>query len=57
MKKSQLAGTPIMYIITILVVALIFMFGYKYLTQTTDNIEKINLELLKKSIKEDINEI
>lgn len=51
--KSQI-GNAFIYIFSAVVIGLILIFGYKYLTRTQEAFEKTELELLKKELSSDI---
>jgi len=56
-KRGQLSGNVFIYIFAIIVVALILILGYKYISSTKENIVKTDLILLKNKLSSDIETI
>ena len=56
-KNSQLMGNVFIYLFSLIVIALILVMGYKYISGTKDTMAKTDLALLKNDIISDIKAI
>ncbi|MCH8003032.1 MAG: hypothetical protein IH934_00235 [Nanoarchaeota archaeon] len=56
-KRGQLSGNVFIYIFAVVVIALILILGYKYISGTKENIVKTDLILLKNRLTSDIRAI
>src|SRR3989338_10385323 len=56
-KNSQLMGNVFIYLFSLIVIALILVMGYKYISGTKDTMEKTSLALSKNNIISDIKAI
>ncbi len=56
-KRSQLMGNVFVYLFSLIVIALILIMGYKYISGTKDTMAKTDLALLKNNIISDIKAI
>ena len=56
-KKSQLTGNIFIYLFSLIVIVLILIMGYKYISGTKDTMAKTELALLKNNLISDIKEI
>jgi len=56
-KRGQISGNVFIYIFAIIVIALILILGYKYISSTKENIAKTDLILLKTKLTSDIESI
>ncbi len=56
-KRGQLSSSVFIYLFAIIVIALILIFGYNYISKTKENLVKTDLILLKNKLTSDIGAI
>jgi len=56
-KRGQLSSSVFIYLFAIIVIALILIFGYNYISKTKENLVKTDLILLKNKLTSDIEAI